>query len=474
MTRPLWTFADALSATGGRAEGEGMPDIASVSFDSRTLEKGAFFAAIRGDSLDGHAFVGKAFDAGAVAALVADDADIGESPGPLIRVRDTLEALGQLGAAARARSAARVIAITGSVGKTGTKEALRLALAPSGETHASQKSYNNHWGVPLTLANFSPSAAYGVFEVGMNHPGEITPLTRLVRPHVAIITTVEAVHLEFFDSVEQIAEAKAEIFHGLEPGGTAILNVDNPHFDRLVGRAEERGAGRIIPFGARDDATARLIQITSEDGGSRVEADICGNLVSYRVGAPGRHLVMNSLAVLAAVHAVGADLEEAGAALASHAAPVGRGARSHFSLDGGRVALIDESYNANPASMRAALAALGEVPRDDLRRRVAVLGDMLELGETSPQLHAELADPVDGAGVDVVFACGPHMRALYEALPESRRGAYAETSDGLTESLLEAVQAGDVVMIKGSLGTKMGPLVDALRAHLAERGAAVE
>ena len=325
MTQPLWTFADAVSATGGRAEGEGMPDIQSVSFDSRTLEKGALFAAIRGDSLDGHAFVGNAFDAGAVAALVADDADIGEPSGPQIRVPDTLEALGQLGAAARARSAARVIAITGSVGKTGTKEALRLALAPSGETHASQKSYNNHWGVPLTLANFAPSAAYGVFEVGMNHPGEITPLTRLVRPHVAIITTVEAVHLEFFESVEQIAEAKAEIFHGLEPGGTAVLNADNPHFDRLVGRAEECDAGQIIPFGARDDAKARLIRMTSANGGSQVEADICGKHVSYRIGAPGRHLVMNSLAVLAAVDAVGADLEKAAAALASYAAPRGPG-----------------------------------------------------------------------------------------------------------------------------------------------------
>ena len=474
MTRALWTFADALSATGGRVEGKGTPDIESVSFDSRTLEAGALFAAIRGDNLDGHDFVGTAFDAGAVAALVAKDADIGPAPGPLIRVPDTLTALGQLGSAARARSSARVIAITGSVGKTGTKEALRLALAPSGETHASQKSYNNHWGVPLTLANFAPSAEYGVFEIGMNHPGEITPLTRLVRPHVAIITTVEPVHLEFFESVEQIAEAKAEIFQGLESGGTAILNADNPHFERLAARAEEAGAERFIPFGSTDDADARLIRMVSEDSGSRVEAEICGKAVSYRIGAPGRHLVMNSLAVLAAVDAVGADLEKAAEALASYAAPVGRGARSRFALDGGAVALIDESYNANPASMRAALAALAEVPRNDLPRRIAVLGDMLELGETSMDLHADLADPVDGAGVDVVFACGPYMRALYYALPESRRGAYAESSDDLTERLLETVQAGDVVMIKGSLGSRMGPLVDALRSHLAERGAPVD
>ncbi|MDA7947644.1 MAG: UDP-N-acetylmuramoylalanyl-D-glutamyl-2,6-diaminopimelate--D-alanyl-D-alanine ligase [Hyphomicrobiaceae bacterium] len=474
MTGPLWTFADVLAATGGRVEGDGTPDISSVSFDSRTLEIGALFAAIRGDNLDGHDFVKTAFAAGAVAALVAEDADVDALSGPLIRVADTLEALGQLGAAARNRSDAKVIAVTGSVGKTGTKEALRLALGPSGETHASQKSYNNHWGVPLTLANFPPSADYGVFEVGMNHPGEITPLVRLVRPHVAIITTVEPVHLEFFDSVEQIAEAKAEIFLGLEPGGIAILNTDNPHFERLAKRAREAGAGRIVGFGSGDGADARLITMTGADDGSQVDAKIGDKLLSYRVGAAGRHLVMNSLAVLAAVEAVGADLEKAAATLSSYAAPVGRGARSYFELDGGKIALIDESYNANPASMRAALTALGDVPRSDHPRRVAVLGDMLELGETSPELHADLAEPVDAAGVDVVFACGPHMRSLYDALPESRCGAYAENSDGLIRALPEAVKVGDVVMIKGSLGTRMGPLVEALRAHLADRGARAE
>ncbi|MEM8744640.1 MAG: UDP-N-acetylmuramoylalanyl-D-glutamyl-2,6-diaminopimelate--D-alanyl-D-alanine ligase [Pseudomonadota bacterium] len=474
MTRPLWTFADALAATGGQAEGEGSPDISSVSFDSRTIDKNALFAAIRGDNLDGHDYVGKAFEAGAAAALVATDADVDASAGPLIRVSDTLEALGQLGAAARDRSSAKVIAVTGSVGKTGTKEALRLALSPSGETHASQKSYNNHWGVPLTLANFAPSAVYGVFEVGMNHPGEITPLVRLIRPQIAIITTVEPVHLEFFDSVEQIAEAKAEIFHGLEAGGVAILNVDNPHFALLAKRAEEAGAGQIIAFGSNDDAKARLISMESANGGSQVEASICGTSLTYRVGAPGRHVVMNSLAVLAAAQAAGADLEKAAAALSSYAAPVGRGARTHFDVGGDKIALIDESYNANPASMRAALAALGDVPRDDLPRRIAVLGDMLELGETSPQLHAELAEPVDAAGVDVVFACGPHMRALYDALPESRRGAYAEKSDGLTDALLHAVRGGDVVMIKGSLGSRMGPLVEALGSHLTGQGARIE
>ncbi len=473
MTAPLWAFADVLSATGGHVEGAGTPDITSVSLDSRTLLEGALFVAIRGDNLDGHDYLAKAFNAGAAAALVAEDAQL-DATGPLIRVTDTLEALGRLGAAARARSAAQVIAVTGSVGKTGTKEALRLALSPSGEVHASQKSYNNHWGVPLTLANFSQNAQFGVFEVGMNHPGEITPLVNLIRPHVAIITTVAPVHLEFFDSVEQIAEAKAEIFHGLEAGGTAILNRDNPHFDLLNRRAQDAGAGRIMTFGGHGDADARLVSVHEADGGSQVEAAICGKTVNYSIGAPGRHLVMNSLAVLAAVDAVGAELEHASQTLTSYEAPAGRGARTSYTLDQGQVVLIDESYNANPASMRAAFETLANVPRNKLPRRIAVLGDMLELGATSPQLHADLAVPVDGAGVDVVFACGPHMRLLYDALPESRRGAYAENSEGLTKSLIETVQAGDVVMIKGSLGSRMGPLVDALRSHLTEHGARAE
>jgi UDP-N-acetylmuramoyl-tripeptide--D-alanyl-D-alanine ligase len=470
MSEPLWTFEDALAATAGRAEGGGTPELRSVSIDSRTLEPGALFAAIRGDNLDGHDYVAKAFQAGAGAALVADDAKL-ETTGTLIRVPDTLEALNLLGAAARARSEACVIAVTGSVGKTGTKEALRLALGASGSVHASEKSYNNHWGVPLTLANFARGEDFGVFEVGMNHPGEIVPLTKLIRPHIAIITTVASVHLEFFTSEEQIAEAKAEIFAGLEPGGTAILNRDNPHFELLKKRALEAGAERIIAFGSHDEADAKLTNLRVTGDGSEVEAVIAGKKISYRVGAPGRHLVMNSLAVLAALSAAGADVQAGAQTLGALQAQAGRGARTQFTLGDGRVVLIDESYNANPASMRAALESLGEIPRSELPRRIAVLGDMLEMGETSSQLHGDLAQPVDAAGVDVVFACGPHMLALYEALPESRRGAYAESSQGLEAALLVTVQAGDVVMIKGSLGSAMGPLVEALRAHLKQMGA---
>lgn len=465
MNVPLWTFAELLAAVDGREEGAGRPDIRSVSIDSRSLEPGALFAAIRGDNLDGHDYVDKAFAAGAVAALVEDKADI-DSTGLLVRVPDTLQGLNRLGKTARTRARASVIAVTGSVGKTGTKEALRLALSPSGSVHASEKSYNNHWGVPLSLANMARETRFGVFEVGMNHPGEITPLTKLIRPHVAIITTVEPVHLEFFESVEQIAKAKAEIFDGLEPGGTAILNRDNPHFDLLRARAERAGAGEIIGFGTHDDADARLIEAREGADGSDVWARIGGEAVTYGIGAPGRHLVMNTLAVLAAVKAVGGDMSAATAALADYRAQVGRGAREQFDLDDGQVVLIDESYNANPASMRAALAALGATSRQQNPRRIAVLGDMLELGETSPQLHEDLASPVDAAGVDVVFACGPHMHSLYESLPESRRGAYAESSAGLRGPLLNTVQAGDVIMIKGSLGSRMGLLVEALRSHL--------
>lgn len=465
MSAPLWTLDEVLEATGGKARGDGASDLTSVSIDSRTIEQGALFAAIRGDNLDGHEYVEAAFEAGAGAALVTDDAKL-EGAGTLIRVPDTLEALNRLGAAARARSAARIIAVTGSVGKTGTKEALRLALEPSGSVHASIKSYNNHWGVPLTLANFARGQDFGVFEVGMNHAGEITPLTKLIRPHIAIITTVAPVHLEFFESIEQIAEAKAEIFAGLEPGGTAILNRDNPHFEHLIRRAAQAGVERIITFGADAKADVKLITLQAAVDGSVVEAVIDGKKIAYRIGAPGRHLVMNSLAVLAGVQAAGADVQAGANALGGYQLQPGRGARTQFTLGEGRVLLIDESYNANPASMRAALESLNEIPRAQYPRRIGVLGDMLEMGETSSQLHCDLAQPVDEAGVDVVFACGPHMRELYDALPESRRGAYAENSDGLEAALLETVRAGDVVMVKGSLGSAMGPLADALRAHL--------
>ncbi len=467
MSEPLWHFSEAVAAVGGDGGGIAGPDLTSVSIDSRTIEPGGLFVAIRGERLDGHKYVQAAFEAGAGAAIVEKAWQASDAVGPLIRVDDTLEALNGLGIAARARSSAQVVGVTGSVGKTGSKEALRLALAPSGHVHASEKSYNNQWGVPLSLSLLPRDARFCVSEIGMNHAGEIVPLTKMARPHVAIITTVAPVHLEFFESVTGIAEAKAEIFQGVEPSGTAILNRDNAYFHLLEERARESGIGHIVSFGRHEKATARLIEETLDNDGSSVRAVIGGQTLRYRIGAPGAHIVSNSLAVLAAVHAVGADLIKGAAALEDLGASKGRGERITI----GRTLIIDESYNANPASMRAALETLGQIPRSEYGRRVAVLGDMLELGPEGDVLHRALAEAVDAAGVDVVFACGPQMASLYEALPDERQGVWRETSEELEQGLLDNVREGDVVMVKGSLGSRMGPLVDALRAGLSAAGA---
>jgi UDP-N-acetylmuramoyl-tripeptide--D-alanyl-D-alanine ligase len=306
------------------------------------------------------------------------------------------------------------------------------------------------------------TARFGVFEIGMNHAGEIDALTRLVKPHIAIITTVAPVHLGFFRSVEDIADAKAEIFHGLEPDGTAIINRDIPYYQRLRDRALKYGA-TIIGFGETQDAEARLTDVLLEPDGSTVSADILGQTIDCRIGAPGRHVVQNSLAVLAAAKVAGADLARAANALAGLQAQAGRGARTLIEAEGAPVAIIDESYNANPASMRAALAVLGLTSRDQFRRKVAVLGDMLELGADGPRLHRELAEFIDEAGVDVVFACGELMASLFEVLPANRRGAYARTAEELESQLIAAVGPGDAIMVKGSLGSRMAPLVEALK-----------
>jgi UDP-N-acetylmuramoyl-tripeptide--D-alanyl-D-alanine ligase len=361
--------------------------------------------------------------------------------------------------------AAQVIGVTGSVGKTGTKEALRIALGKSGETHASVASYNNHWGVPLSLARAPASARYAVFEMGMNHAGEIEPLTRQVRPQVAIVTTVEPVHLEFFGSLSAIADAKAEIFLGLEPGGTAVINRDNAQFARLRRSAKAAGVARVIGFGEHERAEARLIKCALHPDCSTVQARILGTDVTYKVGAPGRHLVLNSLAVLATVVLAGADLALAALALAELTAPSGRGARITLELSGGTALLIDESYNANPASMAAALALIGQAPIGARGRRIAVVGDMLELGPQGAELHRALAKPVIANGIDLVFCCGPLMAALWEALPSERRGGYAQTSAELEPKVLAAIRAGDAVMVKGSLGSRMGPIVKSLERN---------
>jgi UDP-N-acetylmuramoyl-tripeptide--D-alanyl-D-alanine ligase len=374
-----------------------------------------------------------------------------------------LAALNDLARASRARSSAKIVAVTGSVGKTGTKEALRLVLGRQGETHASAASYNNHWGVPLSLALMPRSAQFGVFEIGMNHAGEITPLVKLVRPHVAMITTIAPVHLEFFGTLDAIADAKAEIFLGVEPDGAAVINADIPQFGQLKSAARATGIERIVAFGERADADARLTKVSLQADTSTVQAHVLGHDVTYKLGAPGRHVVDNSLGVLAAAHLLGADLALAALALADLTAPVGRGARATLDLPGGQVLLIDESYNANPTSMRAALALLGQVPMQGLGRRIAVLGDMLELGPEGAKLHAQLSEAVLQHAVDLVYCAGPLMKSLWDALPSERRGGYAEDSAALEPTILNAVTAGDAVMVKGSLGSRMGRIVKALQ-----------
>jgi UDP-N-acetylmuramoyl-tripeptide--D-alanyl-D-alanine ligase len=465
MSEPLWTLDAMASAMRAARSGRLPPSIPGLSIDSRSIERGEAFFAIK-DNRDGHDFVAAALAAGGGLAVVAvDKRQQFANDAPLLVVPDVLDGLRDLARAARARSPAKIIGVTGSVGKTGTKEALRLALGKDGETHASIASYNNHWGVPLSLARCPQAARYAVFEMGMNHAGEIEPLTRLVRPHVAIITTVEPVHLEFFGSLEAIADAKAEIFLGIERGGAAVINLDNPQFARLERAAKNAGVERVVSFGERTGADARLLKCSLQPDGSTVEARILGTDVTYKVGAPGRHLVLNSLAVLAAASLVGADLALAALALAEWQPASGRGARVTLELPGGSALLIDESYNANPASMRAALALLGQAAIGARGRRIAVLGDMLELGARGADLHSELAPAVPANGIDLVFCCGPLMHALWEALPSNRRGGYAETSTALESHVLAAIQPGDAVMVKGSLGSRMGPIVKALQSR---------
>ncbi len=367
-----------------------------------------------------------------------------------------------LGRAARQRAHAVVVAVTGSVGKTGTKEALRRAFERQGRTVASAGSLNNQWGVPLSLARMPRDTAFGVFELGMNHPGEIDALTRLVRPDVAVITTIEPAHLGFFPSVEAIADAKAEIFAGMTPRGAAVLNRDNPHFARLAAAATARGIVRILGFGAHPDAAVRLIDCHLYGTASAVTAAVMGEIVDYCVAIPGRHWVMNSLAVLAAVKAAGGDIGAAAAALGAMEPLDGRGRRHKIAVRGGTAELIDESYNASPAAMRAALAVLGASVPGKGGRRIAVLGDMRELGSSAAEQHAALAAPIVDAGIDLVFTVGEDMRALFDALPKKRRGAHRATAAETAELVAERLGGGDIVTVKGSAAMRMRDVVTRL------------
>ena len=462
----LWSADALVAATGGKLVGQVVKSLCGVSIDSRSVADGDVFVAIKGDTMDGHDYAAKALETGAGIAVVSQVTGAMKAAGPLLVVGDdTLKALEQMGRAARARSHGKVIAVTGSVGKTSTKEMLRLALSASGETHASAASFNNHWGVPLTLARFSPSSAFGVFEIGMNHAGEITPLVDMVKPHVAIVTTVAASHLGHFASVDEIADAKAEIFSGVVAGGSAIINRDSPYFDKLAAVARSHGIKTIAGFGRNENAEVRMERIALHADCCCVTADVLGEKLIYKLGMPGGHMAMNSLAVLAAVKLAGADLARAALALSEAKPAKGRGVQERLETGSAPITLIDESYNANPASMVAALDLLKHARLGKGGRRVAILGDMLELGQFGPALHTGLAKDIDEAGVDVLYAAGPLMAHLWDAVPLAKRGRFAATSAELKDSVLAGLQPGDCVMIKGSLGSRMGLLAQAMKTQ---------
>lgn len=460
----LWTAREMVTAMGGRPFGNLPMGVTGISIDSRTITPGEAFFAIKGDRVDGHDYASIAIANGA-ALLVVSEAKLpalGRLTIPMIVVEDVLVGLQKLGMAARDRTPATVIAVTGSVGKTTTKEMLRMALAPSGKVHASVASFNNHWGVPLTLARMPIDTRYGVFELGMNHPGEIGPLSRMVRPDVAIITTIAPAHLGNFSSVDEIADAKAEIFEGVVNGGDAILNRDNPYYERLEQAALAQGVENIHSFGQHAKAEFRLAEFDGAAELSTVWVSFGGETREVTIGAPGRHLAENAMAVLAAVSLVGADVDAAIEAFASLSAVKGRGQRHRLRMPEGALTLIDESYNANPASMRAAIAVLASAQPGEDGRRIAVLGDMLEMGEFAPSVHAELAGPLLASGIEHVWLAGPEMVALRDALPETVHVVYFETTDELVNLVTAEVRAGDVVMVKSSLGIGFGKIVAAL------------
>lgn len=459
----LWTSQEIERATGGTASQAF--EAAGISIDTRTLKPGEAYVALKGDALDGHDYVDAAFKAGAVAAIVREGF-FSQARSHLVHVADTMAALENLGAASRARTQAKIIAVTGSAGKTGTKEMLFITFSAFGKTHASKKSFNNHWGVPLSLANMPRDAAYGVFELGMNHAGEMARLAEQVKPHIVLITTIERAHIEHFKTVEAIADAKAEVFSGMAKDGIAVLNIDNPHYARLAAHAEKCGVGKIISFGEDEEAQSRLIDCALHADSTRITADVLGERVKYKLNIPGGHIALNSLGALTVVKAAGCSLSAAVTALENSEPVEGRGNRIHVVIAEGQpsLAIINESYNANPASMLAAFAVFALVEPQQGGRRIAVLGDMLELGRDGPRLHAELVNPLLKAKADLVFCCGLQMDALYQLLPPGWRGGHAKDSQELAGLVAAAVRPGDVVLVKGSAGSKMSYIVQALQS----------
>lgn len=464
MTSPLvWHAEEVVSKLRGQCLHEQTWEAHGVSIDSRATQPGDLFVALKGPVHDAHDHVASAIAAGAAAAIVSRQPPQASSDTPLIYVEDTFKALEALGRAGRERATGKIIAVTGSVGKTSTKEMLRLMLAATGDTYANEGSLNNHWGVPLSLARLPSTADYGVFEIGMNHAGELGPLSQQVSPHVALVTTVEAVHLEFFPSVEAIADAKAEIFEGLQKSGAVILNRDNLHFARLAAAAKAQGIKNILGFGRDSKAEARLIEYSAEDGAGIIAADIRGRKIKFKLGVPGDALAMNALGALLAASTAGSDVEACAEALARYRQPKGRGVIQNLSIANGEFTLIDESYNASPVSVGFAARVLGQMKTPVGGRKILVLGDMRELGEASPSLHAALAKDISEARIDLVFCCGEMMQHLYKALPQDMRGGHAVDSVVLAPLVTAAVRAGDIVTIKGSNSMAMSKVVVALR-----------
>ncbi len=455
----LWNSAEIAAATGGTASEEF--DVDAVAFDSREVGPGALFFALTGETTDGHKFLDQAFASGAAGAVVSQD-----TPHPHILTGDTTVALENLARASRKRMTGVVIGVTGSVGKTGTKEALFACLdrPEPGQAHRSVKSYNNHTGVPLSLSRMPRDTRYGVFEMGMNHAGELLALTHMVRPHIAIVTTIAPAHTEFFDSEEAIADAKGEIFQGLVPGGTAIVPFDSPHRDRLIAAATGHAA-RIVTFGLGNGADVRAVEVMhGQPGGTFVTAKIGSEkTLSFTLSQPGDHWVANAMAVLAAVDAAGGDLEQAGLALGEMGGLAGRGARFTAKVAGGEALVIDESYNANPASMRATLKVLAATPAT---RRIAVLGEMRELGEQSDDFHADLAGPIGEAGVEAVLLVGEGMKPLAAALEGRVELVHVPDAATARASLEAMLRAGDAVLIKGSNGVGLSRVVAALAQRI--------
>jgi len=451
---PLWTARAIAAATGGTASADFT--VHGVAFDSREVTTGDLFVAMKGEVADGHAFIDKAIGAGAAGIICETAIDH-----PHVRVADSAAALNALGVASRARSHGRIIGVTGSAGKTGTKEALFAALDRfrPGKAHRSVKSYNNHVGVPLSLTRMPSTADFGVFEMGMNHAGELAELTRMVRPHVAIVTTIAPAHMEFFGSEEAIADAKGEIFEGLEPGGTAIVPFDSPHYARLRAKAEQHAA-HVVSFGLGADADVRAVDwLPDGQGGSLVTAQVQDALLCYTIAQAGVHWVSNSLAVLAAVKAVGGDLPAAGLAFAEMAGLAGRGARHRVPLGGGHILLIDESYNANPASMAATIDQLGS---ESGERKVAILGAMKELGPDGEAYHAGLAAPLVAAGVQFALLVGAEMAPLAKALEGRIDFEHVAAHSDAVARLGAVIRPGDTVLVKGSNSVGLSHIVTAL------------